>query len=127
MTPKHNPEMVRSFAYDIMNLFFLSTGGIFDSNTSPAEHEPLARARAFLADNLSRHEPLVMTNADVLNVVEFDVEPEPYKVSYTQVTPETIHKGVYNPAKGRDVNTSNNPFLWMLPSLLRPGVIYPLI
>ena len=30
---------------------------------------------------------------------------------YTQATPYTIHKGVYDPAQGRDVNTPHNSFV----------------
>ena len=84
---------------------FLPTGDTFGSNPSPAGYEPLGRAKAFLAAHLSRDEPLVMKNAEILNLVEFAVESEPSNMVYTQAIPVTIHKGVYDPVQGRDVNT----------------------
>ena len=79
-------------------MFFLHTGGTFGSNTNPDDYEPLAGARAFLAEHLSRDEPLVMNHDEILNLVEFEVESEPSNVVYTQDTTDTIHKGVYDPA-----------------------------
>ena len=64
-----------------------------------------------MVENLSRDEPLVMKYAKILNFVEFAVESEPSNMVYTQATPDTIHKGVYDPSQGRDVNTPHNPFV----------------
>ena len=109
MIPKYNPAVAGSLAYAIMNFCFLPIGGNFFSNTIPAEYDPLARARAFLAEHLTRDEPLVMKYAEIINLVKFDVEYDPSKVWYTQATPDTIHKVIYDPANGRDVNTPRNP------------------
>ena len=110
MILKYTPTVAGLFTYAVMHFFFLPTGDTFGSNTSPAEYEPLTRARAFLAEHLSRDEPLVMKHTEILNLVDFDVEYNPSKVSYTQATPDTIHKGVYDPTKGWDINTSHSFF-----------------
>ena len=81
--PKYNLAVAKAFSHAIMSLIFLPIWGNFDSSTSPAEYKPLAIARAFLVEYLSRDEPLVMKHADILNIVDFDVESEPSKVSYT--------------------------------------------
>ena len=73
MIPNYNIAVVGAFAYTIINFYFLPTGGTFDSNTSPAEYDPLARARAFLAEHLYTDEPLVTKYADIFNLVEFDL------------------------------------------------------
>ena len=111
MRPKYNPAVARSFAYAIMTLIFLPIEGIFGSNTSPAEYEPLDRARSFLAEHLFKDEPLLMTHAEILNLVEFDVESDHSRVSCAQATYVTIHKGVYNPAKRWNFNALHNLFM----------------
>ena len=111
MIPKYSPTVVGAFAYIIIHFFFLPTGGTFVSNASPAEYEPMARARAFLAEHLSSNEPLVMKSTEILNLVEFDVESRPSKVSRIQATPDTIHKCLYDPTNGRDVNIPRNLFV----------------
>ena len=97
--PKYNPAVAGDFDYAIIHVFFRPTGDTFGSNTIPAEHKPLSRARAFLAKHLSRDEPLVMKHAEILNLVDFAVESEPSNVVYTQSTPDNIHKGVYDSAQ----------------------------
>ena len=109
--PKYNPAVAGAFAYAIMSYFFLPTGGTFGSNTSPAEYEPLARARAFLASHLSRDTSLVTTHAKILDLVEFEVEENPLSVQYTQAIADDIHRGVFDPSQGRDVNTPHHPFV----------------
>ena len=94
-----------------MSYFFLPTDGTFGSNTSPAEYEPLARARAFLASHLSRDTSLVTTHAKILDLVEFEVEENPLSVQYTQAIADDIHRGVFDPSQGRDVNTPHHPFV----------------
>ena len=112
MTPKYKPSVAGAFAYIIIHFFFIPTRSTFGSNISPAEYEPLARARTFLAEHLPRDEPLVMKHADIINFVKFDVESDPSRVSYNQATPDTIHKDIYDYSKVRDVNTPRNPFVY---------------
>ena len=52
-----------------------------------------------------------MKHIYILNFIEFDVESDPSKVSYTQSTPDNIHTYVYDSSKGRDVNTLHNQFV----------------
>ena len=109
--PKYHPNVAGAFAYAILNFLFLPTGGTFGSNTSPQEYEPFARARAFLAEHLSRDESLVLKHLNILSLVEFDEETDPTSVSYVQATADALHQGVYNSTLGRDVNTPHNPFV----------------
>ena len=111
MITKYNSIVVGAFAYTIIDFFFLPIGGIFGSNTSLGEYEPLTRARLFLAENLSRDDPLVMEYAEILNLFNFDIKSDPSSVLYHQVTHVTIHKGVYNPSKVCNINTPRKLFL----------------
>ena len=126
MIPKYNPAVARAFDYAIICLLFLPIGGELVSNINPADFEALARARSFLAENLSRDEPLVMKHTKIFNLVEVDVEYDPSRVSYTQATPKTIHKGAYHPSKGRNDNTPIT-HVWMTPAFLRLENICPVL
>ena len=108
---KYIPAVAGAFSYVIMNLFLLSIRDIFGFNTSPADYEPLARAIAFLFEYLSMDDPLVITHAEIINLVDVDVEFDPSKVAYNQAIPDTTHKSIYNISKRRDVNTPRNPFM----------------
>lgn len=109
--PKYHPDVAEAFSYALLNYLFLPTGGTFRFNTSPQEYEPLARARAFLAEHLSRDQTLVMKHQEILSLVQFEVEPHPSTVKYTHASADTLHTGVYDPILGRDVNTPHNPFV----------------
>ena len=58
-SPKYHPAIAGAFAFAIMDLLYLPTGGTFGSNTSPHEYKPFARARAFLTEHLSFDDHLV--------------------------------------------------------------------
>ena len=94
-----------------MQWLFLPTGGVFGSKTSPHEYEPFARARAFLAEHLSRDQTLVMKHANILQAVEIEVEPNQHQVKFVPTKADSINKGVFHPGTTTSVNTPHNPFV----------------
>jgi hypothetical protein len=88
--PKYHPAVASAFAFAIMKLLFLPTGGTFGSTTSPPEYEAFARARAFLAEYFSRDETLVLKHFGILQHVSFDVVFEQDSVTYTQATSDSL-------------------------------------
>ena len=109
--PKYNPAVTGAFSYAIISYFFLPTGGTFGSHTSPTGYEHLTRARAFLASYLSRGTSLVTKHTKIQNLVEFEVDNNSTSVCLTQAFSDSIHKCVYDPSLGRDVNAPHNPFV----------------
>ena len=57
--PKYNPAVASAFAYAILSWLMLPSGSNFGSTTSPHKYECFARARAYLAEILSREKSLV--------------------------------------------------------------------
>ena len=109
--PKYNPAVASAFEFAILNWLFLSTGGVFGSTTSPAEYEPYARARAFLAMSLSRNTDLVQKHSAILDLVQFDTEPNPESVTFVQAKADFLNPGVINPDTGLAVKTPHFPFV----------------
>ena len=60
---KYHPDLASAFSFIISNLLYIPLGGTFGSITSPANFEPIARARTHLAEVLSdRRDLLENTN-----------------------------------------------------------------
>ena len=121
--PKYNPAVALAFASAIMEWLFLPTGDVFGSKTSPHEYEPFARARALLAEHLSRDQTLVMKHADILQAVEIEVEPNPNEVHFVSSKTDSINKGVFRPGTNVSMNTLIIP-LCMIHSWLMSRNIY---
>lgn len=109
--PKYHPAVAAAFCFIIMSWLFLPTGGTFGSTTSPPEYEPYARARAFLAEHLSRDDTLVLKHADILRLVQFETEADPSSVVYVQAVADSINKGVFVEGSDTPVNTPHNPYV----------------
>ena len=107
--PKYHPEVAGAFAFAVLEYFFVPTGGTFGSNTSPHEYEAFARARAIIAESLSRHEPLVMKHIDLLSKVSFE-PPAPANTKFTGAVADSKYKGVLGP-DNTSVKTPHNPFV----------------
>ena len=75
----------------------MPTCDVFGSKTSPHEYEPFARARAFLAEHLSRDQTLVMKHGDILQAVEFEVEPNSEQVHFVTFKVDSIKEEVFHP------------------------------
>ena len=68
---KYHPDIASVFAFIILTKLYIPTGGTFGSTTSPANFEPFARARTFLAEKFSKESDLVEKHWDLLKNVEF--------------------------------------------------------
>jgi hypothetical protein len=92
---KHNPDIAPAISFVIGEHLFVPTGQTFGSNTSPANWEPIARARAILARSLhDKSEMLVKKHAKILDAVEFSPPPE-QNTQFVQAVADELHKGVF--------------------------------
>ena len=109
--PKYHPGIAAAFAFAVMHWLFIPTGGTFGSTTSPHEYESFARARAFLAEHLSRDETLVLKHSNILHLVKFASSPPSDPVVFVQATVDFINQGVIDPTTGLSIETPHNPFV----------------
>ena len=72
---KYHPDIAEVFSFIILTNLFIPTGGTFGSTTSPANFDPYATARTFLAQKLSRNENLIATHQTLLDKVNFSPVP----------------------------------------------------
>ena len=72
---------------------FIPLGGTFGSITSPANFEPIARARVHLAYHLSNRRDLYIKYKDIIDRVQFSEDPL-QDVIFTQAKEDSIHTGV---------------------------------
>ena len=86
-------------------MLFIPLGGTFGSITSPANFEPIARARTHLAEHLSDRRDLLHKYERIINKVQFSEEPTVDTV-FVQAIHDSTHKGVQNLHK-----TSYNMFV----------------
>ena len=93
--PKYHPAIASAFIFAIMQYLFLPTGGMFGSKTSAHLYEPFARARAFLAEQLSRDQTLIMKHANILHLLNFQVEENPNQVTFTPAKADSINSGIF--------------------------------
>ena len=106
--PKYHPDIAAIFAFIILSKLFIPTGGTFGSTTSPANFEPFARARTFLAEKYSREFDLVEKHWDILQSVQFSALPDE-NVTYVQAVADEFNKGVLS-AEGK-TQTQYNMFV----------------
>ena len=77
---------------------FIPLGGTFGSITSPANFEPIARARVHLAHHLSNRRDLYKKYKHIIDKVQFSEEPSP-STTFTQAKKDCIHIGVKNTSR----------------------------
>eukprot|EP00957_Ditylum_brightwellii_P145736 11097371-Ditylum_brightwellii.AAC.1 len=90
----------------IEQLLFVPCGNTFGSNTSPANWEPVRRARETLAQRLFSDSSLISKHKDCIDRVWFCPPPSD-SVILTQAFPDSIHRGVMQ-ADGTPMNTPHN-------------------
>ena len=100
---KYHPDIVAVISFIILANLFIPTGGTFGSTTSPANFEPYAKARTFLAQKLSRNEDLISTHQTLLDKVDFSPLP-PDTMTYVKAVSCPITQA------GVDRNNSSTPF-----------------
>ena len=106
---KHNPDIASAISFVIGELLFIPTGQTFGSNTSPANFEPIARARTILATHLDGQPNLVEKHKLILDKVTFS-DPPTSKTTFVKAIPDTIHKGVFD-KKGKRKRPQHNMFV----------------
>ena len=102
---KYHPDIASAFSFIIGQLLFIPLGGTFGSITSPANFEPIARARTHLAEYLSDRRDLLHKYEHIIDKVQFSEEPTEQQV-FIQAIQDSTHKGVKNLRK-----TSYNMFV----------------
>ena len=95
---KYHPDIASAFSFIISNLLFIPLGGTFGSITSPANFEPIARARTHLAEALSYRRDLLKKYEHIINKVKFSEEPQG-NINYVQAVIDKFHKGCSNKEK----------------------------
>ena len=102
---KYHPDVASAFSFIIQQFLFIPLGGTFGSITSPANFEPIARARMHLAHHLSNRRDLYNKYKHIIDKVQFSEEPPPNTI-FTQAKKDSLHIGVKNTNK-----TSYNMFV----------------
>ena len=72
---KYHPDVASAFSFIISKFLFIPMGGTFGSITSPANFEPIARARVHLADFLLDRRDLLEKYKHIINKVKFSELP----------------------------------------------------
>jgi len=106
---KLHPDIAQVFSFIIEQLLFVPCGNTFGSNTSPANWEPVRRAREALAQKLFSDSSLIAKHKEYIARVMF-CPPPSASVVFTQAFPDSIHTGVRQ-ADGTPVNTPHNMYV----------------
>ena len=94
------PRCCISLLFIISNYLYIPLGGTFGSITSPANFEPIARARIHLAEYLSNRRDLYHKFKHIIDEVKFSEKPSA-TTKFVQATKDSIHKGVIDLEKTR--------------------------
>ena len=95
---KYHPDVASAFSFVISELLFIPLGGTFGAITSPANFEPIARARVHLAGHLSTRRDLLPKYSHIIDKVKFS-EDSSVPSTFTQAVKDSIHKGCTNKHK----------------------------
>ena len=90
MIPEYSPAIAGPFAFVVISYFFLHTGGIFDSSTSPTKYDLMTQDSTFLAENLSRNEWIILKKQYILILVDFETDFSGTVPSFIQAIKESI-------------------------------------
>ena len=108
---KYHPDIAGAFAFTILSYFFLPIGITFGSTTSPAEYEPLAQARRWMATFLSNSQDgptLAKKHHTYLNKVTWQHANLP--TSHVKAVKDTFNVGIFD-KNGNPHNTAHYPFV----------------
>ena len=97
---KYHPDVASAFSFIISKYLYIPLGGTFGSITSPANFEPIARARIHLAEVLSNKRNLLEKYKHIINKVKFSDKPSA-TTKFVQATKDSIHKGVTDLEKNK--------------------------
>ena len=90
---KYHPDVLSAFAYIVSNRLYSPLGGTFGSTTSPANFEPLARARIHLAQRLSKNRKLIAKHKAIIGKVQYHEPPDTTQL-YVQAKIDAINDGI---------------------------------
>ena len=110
--PKYHPDIVGAFCSRMSNVLLISVGQTFGSITSPQNYEPLARARAFLAQHLSHDGSihLVKKYKSYLDKVQWDQRKDLNHIPRAIPKKDKLNPGVLD-INNNVKNTEHNPFV----------------
>jgi hypothetical protein len=97
---KYNPNLVALHACLLFGFLFMSTGQTFGDCSSPANFEPIARARQQYAQFLWSQKTTLSLARPYLPKLQFQPHPTDSSV-FTQATPDSLNQGVFNPDGSR--------------------------
>jgi hypothetical protein len=92
---KYNPNLVALHACLLFGFLFMSTGQTFGNCSSPANFEPIARARQKYAQFLWSQATTLSLARPYLPKLQFQPQPTDPNV-FTQSTPASLNQGVFN-------------------------------
>lgn len=94
---KYNVNLVAMHACIIFDTLFMSTGMTFGDNTSPANWEPIARARQQLSQHFWKQDDIIERAAPYLPKFKLAPPPTPEEQdTFVQATADSFHKGVFD-------------------------------
>ncbi len=92
---KYNPNLVALHACLLFGFLFMSTGQTFGDSTSPANFEPVARARQQYAQYLWQQADTLLRAAPYMPTLQFQAPPADSRVFF-QSTPDSLNTGVFH-------------------------------
>ena len=93
---KYHPDIATAFAFIIQQLLFIPLGGTFGSIVSPANFEPIVRARTHLAEYLSTRTNLLVKYKHIIDKVKFSDPPEK-SIEHAKAITDKFNTGVQCP------------------------------
>ena len=105
---KYYPDVLSAFTYTFSNRLYFPLRGTFGSTTSPANFEPLYRARTHLAQRLSRNRMLIAKHKAIIDKVKYCEPPDTTQL-YVQATTDAINNGIED--ERGDSHTTYNMFV----------------
>jgi hypothetical protein len=101
---KYNPNLVALHSCILFGFLFMSTGQTFGDSPSPANFEPLARARQQYAQFLWMQADTLRRAAPYMPKLQFQVPPNDSTVFFPS-TADPLNMGVFNPDGSRQSPT----------------------
>ena len=92
---KYHPDVASAFAFIIQENLWIPLGGMFGSIVTPANFEPIARARTHLAKYFSRRRDLLKRYEHIIDKVKIS-DPPTKGTIFTRATPCKYNRGLTN-------------------------------
>eukprot|EP00957_Ditylum_brightwellii_P070315 5341525-Ditylum_brightwellii.AAC.1 len=106
---KLHPDIAQVFCFIIEQLLFEPYGNTFDSDTSPANWEPIRSTREALVQWLFSNTSLLSKHKEYFDKLQFCLSPAESAV-FSPAFPDSLHKG-FMQADGTPVNIPHNMYV----------------